>query len=261
MISGKTKIFLMLAHPIAHVRTPEVINPVFADREIDAVMVPIHVRPEHFEDAWNGFRRMENLGGFVVSIPLKEMAFRLSDEREASARELGAANVVRRTETGRFVCANFDGAGFMAGTMQSGDVTSRHVLLVGAGGGGTAIAFALAHAKPTSLRIADADRSRAEKLAAMVGQLHPGLDVAAGVPDPHGRGLVINATPCGLHPETDPLPLDIARLEPGTIVADIIMNPARTPLLEAAERGGCAIRFGAGMLDSQIELMARFFGY
>ena len=73
--------------------------------------------------------------------------------------------------------------------------------------------------------------------------------------------LVVNATPCGLHPETDPLPVDIAGLRPGMIVCDIIMKPRETPLLQAAVAAGCDVRYGAGMLDSQLELMLEFFGY
>ncbi len=262
MISGTTTIFFMIAHPIAHVRTPEVINPLFEVRGIDAVVVPAHYHPDAFEAGWEGLRHIQNLGGVVVSVPLKEAAFRLSDMADDTAREIGAANAVRRTTDGRFVCANFDGPGFTAGVMNGGrDVIGRHVLLVGAGGGGSSIAFALAKAGAASIRIADLDGKRAERLVVAVRQRHPNLDVRAGPPDPAGRNLIINATPCGLYPETDPLPVDVNKLTPDMIVADIVMKPVLTPLLAAAERAGCAVRFGAGMLDSQAELMMRFFGY
>ena len=65
----------------------------------------------------------------------------------------------------------------------------------------------------------------------------------------------------GQHPDHDLLPLDVARLTPGTIVADIIMKPATTPLLAAAQKAGCDVRYGAGMLDRQLDMMMAFFGY
>ena len=42
-ISGKTRIFGVIASPIDHVRAPMVFNPEFARRNIDAVLVPMHI--------------------------------------------------------------------------------------------------------------------------------------------------------------------------------------------------------------------------
>ena len=80
MITGKTKVFFMIADPIDHVRTPEVLNPLFQARGLDAVMVPIHFTPETFADGWEMMRRIGNLGGVVVSVPLKQQAMALADE-------------------------------------------------------------------------------------------------------------------------------------------------------------------------------------
>ncbi|AYG64493.1 shikimate dehydrogenase family protein [Rhizobium jaguaris] len=262
MISGTTKIFFMLAHPIAHVRTPEVINPVFSARGIDAVMVPVHFSPEDFAAGWEAMKRMRNLGGLVVSVPLKEQAYALSDEAEAAAEELGAANVIRRDPDGRMVATNMDGPGFLQGVLNDGkDAQGRNVLLVGAGGAGKAIAFALARSGCKALRISDVDRMRAETLAADVSVRYPGLVVTASEPNLQDADLLVNATPCGLHPDTDPLPIDISQLRPEVMVADIVMKPRETPLLRAAAARGCQVRYGAGMLDSQIALMVSYFGY
>lgn len=262
MISGTTKIFYMLAHPISHVRTPEVINPLFAARGIDAVMVPVHFTPEDFATGWEAIRRTGNLGGIVVSVPHKEQAYALSDEVEPAAEELGAANVIRRDPDGRMIATNMDGLGFLRGMLNDGrDAQGRNVLLMGAGGAGKAIAFALARSGCRSIRISDVDDYRAEVLAADVRSRYPALPVSAAGSSLEGVDMLVNATPCGLHPETDPLPVDIEQLRPEILVADIIMKPRETPLLKAAIARGCEVRYGAGMLDSQIELMVSFFGY
>jgi shikimate dehydrogenase len=262
VITGTTKIFFMMAHPIDHVRSPEVFNPIFAARRIDAIMIPLHVHPHDFSAVWAALRKMRNLGGFIVSVPLKEAAFQLADTADYSAATVRAANAVRREDDGRLVCANFDGPGFMAGLLRNGaDAEGRDVLLIGAGGAGAAIAFSLARAAAASIRIADIDADRAVRLAAAVREQFGRITITAGRPDPTGCNLVVNATPCGLHPETDPLPLDVTQLTPDMLVADIVMKPVTTPLLAAAQRAGCDVRFGAGMLDSQAELIMTFFGY
>ncbi len=262
MISGATKIFFMLAHPIAHVRTPEVINPVFAARGLDAVMTPVHYAPEDFALGWAAMKKTRNLGGIVVSVPLKEQAFELADEADEAARELGAANVIRRAEDGRMIATNLDGLGFLTGMLNGGrDAKGRAALVVGCGGAGKAIAFGLAKSGCKSLRLCDVDAARAKALADDVAKRYPALDVAASGADLAGVDLLVNATPCGLHPERDPLPVDVAQLRPDILVADIIMKPRETPLLQAALAAGCEVRYGAGMLDSQIDLMVSFFGY
>ena len=262
MITGTTKVFYMLAHPIGHVRTPEVVNPLFAARGIDAIMVPIHFAPEDFATGWAAMKRTRNLGGIVVSVPLKEQAAALADAVSETVRDLGAANTVRREADGRMIADNFDGDGFLDGLLNGGaDARGRSALLVGAGGAGRSIGFGLARSGVAALRIADADPGRARALGEQVAARHPGIRVEAGPATLADADLVVNATPCGLHPETDPLPVDVAGLRPGTIVADIVMKPRETPLLKAARAAGCDVRYGAGMLDSQIELMLRFFGY
>ena len=91
MITGKTRIFFMLADPIHHVRTPEVLNPLFMARGIDAVMVPVHYAPADFAAAWQAMKRMRNLGGMVISVPMKEQAVELADHVGDEAGWPGAA--------------------------------------------------------------------------------------------------------------------------------------------------------------------------
>jgi shikimate dehydrogenase len=262
LITGKTKLYYMLAHPIEHIRSPEVFNPLFEQHGIDAIMVPLHIHPEDYDSCWNTLRKSHNLGGFMVSVPLKEQTLHLCDESDELASEVGAANTVRREATGRMIAANFDGPGFVAGVIRDGrDAVGARVLLIGAGGAGASIAFSLAKVGVRSLLITDIDEMRADNLAAAVGARYRAIEVKSGECDLSDRKLIINATPCGLHPETDVLPVDVSQLRPDMIVADIIMKPKVTPLLAAAVKLGCDVRYGAGMLDMQAKLVMQFFGY
>lgn len=262
MISGKTKVFFMIADPIDHVRTPEVLNPLFVARGIDAVMVPIHFTTSTFATGWAAMRQMGNLGGIVVSVPLKEQALALSDLVEPAAAKVGAANVIRREANGEMVATNLDVAGFLNGVLNGGvDATGRKVLLLGAGGAGRAIAVALAEAGVRNLRVHDIDPARAEELCTKISAQYPSMSARVDKPALRDATLLINATPLGLHPETDPLPIDVAELHRDVLVADIVMKPRETLLLSAALAAGCDVRYGAGMLDTQLELMLRHFGY
>ena len=63
---------------------------------------------------------------------------------------------------------------------------------------------------------------------------------------------MINATSIGLFPDVEAeVPIDLATLRPGMIVCDVIPNPPRTRLVRDAERRGCIVLDGLGMLVNQ----------
>jgi shikimate dehydrogenase len=260
MITGHTKIYAIISDPVAHVRTPEVFNEFFVQHNCDAILIPLHVAPEALEAVLTGFRAMQNLGGFVSTVPHKTATAAHCDELGDAGRAIGSVNAVRREADGRLIGNMFDGAGFVAGLRAQGhEPAGRRALLVGAGGAGAAIAFALAEAGVASLTIANRTRSKAEEVMARVAKFFPDRPIRLGAADPTGHDLVINATSLGLK-AGDPLPLDTARLTPSMIVAEIIMKPETTSLLAAAKAKGATVHYGRHMLDQQIPLIADFFG-
>lgn len=261
-ITGKTAVYGILAHPIDHVRAPSVFNPAYERHGIDAVMVPFHVLPEDLEDAVRGMRAMHSLGGLTVTVPHKVAIAGLCEEVGASGRRVGAVNAVRFDEERRMHGDNFDGQGYVAGMKAHGfDFAGKHVLQLGAGGAGMAIAFAVAEAGAASLSIANRTVGKAEELANRVHKAFPDC-VTRGVAadaDPAGYDVAINTTSLGLH-DADPLPVDVERLDPSTVVSEIIMIPEETALLKAAKARGHQVHYGRPMLDEQIRLIAAFIG-
>lgn len=257
-ITGNTRLFGIVADPIAQVRTPEVMNAWFEREGRDAVLVPIHVGTDGLAAVFHAFRKMRNLDGFIVTVPHKIDALQLCDEVSESARAIGAVNTVRREPDGRLVGHMFDGLGFVAGLKAEGhDPAGRTVMLVGAGGAAGAIAHALAQAGVRRLAIANRTHSKAQDMAERVRHSVPGVEVVAAAADPRGYDIVVNATSLGMK-EDDALPLDVALLTPSTLVAEIIMKPEMTALLKAAQERGCPTHLGRHMLDHQARLMGRF---
>ena len=259
-ITGRTRLYAIVADPVGHVRTPMVFNRRFAERGVDAVLVPLHVPAAGLPDLFRAARSMENLGGLIVTVPHKSAEVSLCDEVSEMARAIGAVNTIRRDADGRLVGEMFDGPGFLAGLRQEGiEPRGLRVLLSGAGGAANAIAFVLAEAGVARLTIANRTQAKAEELARRLRDHYPAVEIAAGAADPSGHDLVVNATSLGLR-EEDPLPVLADRLAPTMTVAEIIMIPEQTKLLREAARRGCRIHLGRHMLDTQIELMARFIG-
>ncbi|MGF6767608.1 shikimate dehydrogenase [Paraburkholderia sp. GAS199] len=257
-INGNTRVIVLMAWPASHVRTPAFFNAICRAREINAVMVPWAVSPERLAQAWEGLRYVDNLAGIVLTIPHKQTAAKLCDTLEGDAALLEVVNTVRRNADGTFTGRMYDGVGFVAGMLAKGIVlTGKRVLLLGAGGAAMAIALALARQDVATLTIANRSAQKAGLLAEAVTGEVPHAIVQTGSADPSGHDIVINATSLGLKPG-DALPCDVSRLERGMVVADVIMQPAVTPLLVAAAGRGMRIHEGEHMVVPQLELFEQF---
>lgn len=257
-ITGSTRVLGILADPIHHVKTPQAINRLFDAQGYDGVMVPLHVSPDALASLLQALRSLRNLDGFIVTVPHKVAIVALCDELTTEARQVGAVNAVRRTADGRLIGGILDGEGFVRGLRTAGiDAAGQSVYLAGAGGAASAIAFALAKAGVRRLTVANRSADKARALLDRVVGAYPALQGGVGSADPSGHDLVVNGTSLGLRPG-DALPLDADRLEPKQLVAEIIMEPALTPLLVAAAARGCRTHPGAPMLAGQVELMAAF---
>ena len=68
-ITGRTRVYAILADPVAHVQVPRTLNALAAARGHDGVLVPLHVAADGLAAAVAGLRATRNLGGFVVTAP------------------------------------------------------------------------------------------------------------------------------------------------------------------------------------------------
>ena len=259
-ITGSTRIYGIVADPVAQVKTPQTMRKVFDRRGTDGVLVPMHVPPAGLRDLVQALRSMKNFGGMVVTVPHKTSMVGLCDVVTPEARAVGAVNIVRRESDGTFAGDILDGKGFVEGLSQNGfKLEGLTVLLCGAGGAARAIAFALAQAGIRKLSIHNRTQAAAQQILHGVKTLYAAVETELGSEDPSGFDLVVNATSLGMRAE-DPLPLDASRLVPKQVVAEIIMTPKLTRLLERAQAKGCRIQYGLPMLECQIEMMADFMG-
>jgi len=248
-----------MGEPIAQVRAPLVFNRLFAEAGLDARMVAFQVGPENLKIALDGLYHLANLDGLIVTVPHKIAILPLLAELAPMAARSGAVNVMKRRPHGGWIGEMVDGLGFAEGLRSAGhDVADRRVLIVGAGGAGVAIAFALALHGCGEISVYDVDRRRA---GALVDRLRADGRAAtiALSSDPAGFPVAINATPLGMKPD-DPLPFDVTRLDAGALVAEVIMKPRETRLIELARAQGNPTVLGERMLDYQAPFVLDFFG-
>jgi shikimate dehydrogenase len=261
MISGNTTLIAHLGYPTFAFKAPLIYNPWFDKHEIDAVVVPLGVKPEEYRELFPLLFKMSNIRGALVTMPHKVTTTELVDELTPIAKVAGAANAVLLREDGSLLGDQFDGAGFARGVARKGfDVKGKRALVVGNGGVGSPIAASLVAGGLAEIGLFDPNIAASEALGARLTEHYPDTKVAVGSKDPDGYDLVVNATPLGMK-DGDPLPMDTDRIAPTTFVADVVMKQAITPFLQAALDKGCPIQVGSDMLYEQIPAYLEFFGY
>lgn len=259
-ITGTTRIYGLIGDPLRSAKSPMLLNKLFAEAQADAVCIPLEIGTGDLAEFVKGVRAVRNLAGLLVTMPHKQSMLDIVDELHPTARQIGAINVVRCDNDGRWVGAVFDGLGCVAGMQRHGvSLVGKSVLLIGAGGSGRAIAFAVAAAGARSLVISDLDPHRASDLVHRVAKEGP-CAVYTGPADPAGHDIVINATPLGMNPD-DPMPIDATRLDPATVVVDIITRSEPTALLLEAQSRGCQTLDGQPMHVGQALLALSFLGF
>ncbi|MEV6967096.1 shikimate dehydrogenase [Hamadaea sp. NPDC051192] len=194
--------------------------------------------------------------GLNITHPCKQAIVSHLDELSEDAATLAAVNTVVFTG-GRSIGYNTDWSGFAAGFSRNlGGAPRDDIVVLGAGGAGSAVAYALLRLGVCRLTVVDVDSGRAERL---VEGLHPvmtdGQTIVTGSPQDLKARLadadgLVNATAVGMTPDPGtPLPPEL--LHPRLWVADVVYRPLETPLLAYARRIGCRTLDGGGMVTYQ----------
>ena len=260
MIRGSTALIAHIGWPTHSFKAPLIYNPYFEQAGIDAIVVPMGCRAEHYEPLLRSVFKLANIGGALITMPHKVSTVALLDEATPTVQIAGACNAVRRSVDGRLQGDLFDGEGFVRGMREKGCIfKGARALVVGCGGVGSAIAASLAQAGVGALDLYDCVAAPAQALAARLRTHYPLLEVRIGHNDPAGCSLVVNATPMGMN-DGDPLPMDVSRIDADAYVGEVVMKDEMTVFLRAAAARGCRVQVGTDMLFEQIPAYLEFFG-
>lgn len=245
----------VLGHPIKHSRSPLIHGHWLERYGIAGSYEAIDVAPEEMAAFFGRLRSGDFVGG-NVTVPLKEIAFALCDERDETTAHIGAFNTLTTVtqDGGRLIRGtNTDHYGFLA-NLDAGapgwDDRLEIAVILGAGGAARGVASALASRSIPAIHILNRTPEKAVQLATeLPGSLAGGAlsDFSALAPN---AGLVVNTTTIGMHGSRfDDLRLDLLPRE--ALVTDLVYVPLETPLLADAKSLGLNTVDGLGMLLHQ----------
>lgn len=200
--------------------------------------------------------KREELGAFMterafsginVTIPYKKSVMDYLDVISDAAKKIGAVNTVVNRD-GKLYGYNTDFYGLKALLIHNGvSVRNKKVLILGSGGTSDT-----AYNVVTGLNAKEAIKVSRTKKDGFVtydeaARLHSDADV------------IINATPVGMYPDDDGVPVNIGLFPSLSAVIDAIYHPLRTNLVSDAENRGIKACGGLYMLVAQAVYAAALF--
>lgn len=243
--------YAVMGNPIDHSKSPR-IHTLFAQQsqqiiQYDALLV-----------AMDGFAtevvQFFNQGGkgLNITVPFKQQAWKLVDEKSPRAECAGAVNTIVLQADGQLFGDNTDGIGLVRDIGENLQIplANQRILLLGAGGAARGAIAPLLAQKPQWLLIANRTPEKAIALAQHFATLGPISGCGFQDVSTQTFDLVINATAASLNDQVPDIPASV--LAPSACCYDMMYAKEATAFQTWARQVGAAQAVdGLGMLVEQ----------
>jgi shikimate dehydrogenase len=243
----------VVGHPVKHSLSPR-IHTLFAGQTEQ--LIEYHTKELFLKDFEGQVRKLQKTRyrGLNVTVPFKQQAYEICDERSPRATDAGAVNTLIFQEDGTITGDNTDGVGLTR------DLTNNHriliqrrkILILGAGGAVRGVLAPLQILEPASITIANRTVEKAKKLAEDFGrQDSPVFACQYSELGEQKFDLIINGTAAGLTNQVAPVPDEVLGIN--SICYDMMYNiEGNTDFVNWAVNLGASRAFdGLGMLVEQ----------
>ena len=242
----------VIGDPILHSKSPLLHRFWLNQNNINGHYIPLKVSKIDLELVLKTLPKM-GFSGVNVTVPHKESVLKIANEITQSASQIGSANTLTFLPCGGFKADNTDGYGFLKNLEENEsmwDPLNAKVFIIGAGGASRAVISALLNSGVSKIVITNRTHERANELKEYFDRK---IDVIKWNEKEQFLGEIntlVNTTTLGMLGYTN-LNLSLSSINKGTIVLDLVYNPIKTTLLQNAEKQGCKIIDGLGMLLHQ----------
>lgn len=190
------------------------------------------------------FLQQENFHGLNVTIPYKTAVIPYCHTLSPRALEVGSVNTILRQPDGTLFGDNTDVLGFAEMVERSGQsVKDKKVLVLGSGGASLSVCHVLREKEAGEIVV-----------ISRTGEHHYG-----NLERHKDAKMIVNTTPVGMYPKTGEAAIELSQFPSCEVVFDLIYNPARTKLMQDAEKLGIASFGGLSMLVGQARAASELF--
>lgn len=224
--------FALVGHGLKHTLSPQLHAKLFAYSGINAEYLVYDV-----DDVEKFFPIADGLN---VTIPHKKTYINKLCSVDTFASELGAINCVDEKYCGY----NTDYYGFITDFNKFCSLKNASVLVIGYGGAGRVIVRALMEAGHRVTVAIRGDHSKVDVNCNIID-----IDSLNQISD--SFDVLVNATPIGMYPNINAIPVDKSVIKNCNYVYDVIYNPTVTQLVDYALANGKKAKTAMGMLVYQ----------
>ncbi|MBR5534962.1 MAG: shikimate kinase [Ruminiclostridium sp.] len=225
----------LLGEKLGHSYSPE-LHAFFGDYDYELFEVPQHELGD--------FLRTGDFHGLNVTIPYKTAVIPVCDYLTETARTIGSVNTLVRQPDGSLLGHNTDAAGFEGMVWKSRiRILGRKCLVLGSGGASLAVQYVLNKLGASEVVVISRNGENN----------YDNLEIHADA------AVIVNATPVGMYPRTNASPVDLRLFPNCEGVLDLIYNPARTALMQQAEKLNIPCLGGLYMLVEQARCASQLF--
>ena len=254
-IDSKTILMGLFASPSTHSVSPIIHNNAFEKLGLNYAYLSFEVNKDNLKDAVQSIKTL-NMRGVNLSMPNKKEVIQYLDEISETAKLSQSVNTIVN-DNGILKGYSTDGKGFFKSLEEEKIfVKDNNITILGTGGASIAIISQAVFEGIKNIFVFKRDKNWEEQkkiLNNIASKTNSQIELFS-LEDKNilkrkieESDLLINATSVGMK-EDFSLIEDKIFFRKDLIVCDIIYNPAKTKLLQIAEKEGCKIINGIGML-------------
>ncbi len=218
----------LLGGKLGHSFSPIIHEYIFRTNNIDASYELIECREDELKDKLDLIRSGEFFA-YNVTIPHKQSVMKYLDEISIEAVKVGAVNTICMKD-GKLIGFNTDYFGFKNEMSIYGvNPENRNCIILGCGGASKALASCLVDMNASvklAIRKEDVEMASWFKDVILFDDL-----------DKEDIDILVNATPVGMYPLVDNMPISCEIAKKANVIFDVIYNPLKTKLLSYAKEG------------------------
>ena len=230
------KNFGLLGYNIKNSLSPYIHKSLFSILKVDANYNLFDLPPEKLK---NFLENINNLDGFNVTMPYKNIMFNKIEKKDKTAKFFKTTNTIIK-ENSNFISYNTDYYGFIK-TIEHFEIElNKNCLLLGLGGAGKIVAFSVMERGSfltVAVRASSIERSKNVLFSFLPKKYNKKFEVVdiKKIPQKNYK-TIINATPIGMNHLKNESPINFKTLFGCQNAIDLIYYPTKTKFLKMAKK-------------------------
>ena len=240
----KKRNFAVIGHPIGHTMSPFIHKRLFELSHENGDYTVLDISPDELPVK---IHALNELAGYNITIPNKQAIIPYLDTLDKKAALYGSVNTVKNGSVREGFTTDPDG--FLKALEYANISFSGNICIIGCGGAARTFLYEAALAG-CHVTLAARDIKKANALAQEASGKIPLADIKTSlISELDGEfDLLANATPVGMYPNINNMPVSEKSLAKCKNVFDAVYNPLETVLIKKAKANGSNAVGGMSML-------------